>query len=181
MTPPGSLGVDNLLNHCTACQLCVSKCPSHVLAPAGLEYGLTGIMAPMMRFDRSFCNYDCSVCSNVCPTGAILPLTMAQKHATQVGRVVFDINKCIVYTHGTSCGACAEHCPTQAVSMADYRDGLTIPTTRPEFCVGCGGCEYACPALPDPAIRVQGLAVHGRARVPDPGRAEEPENIGFGF
>ena len=36
MSPPGSISHRNLLQHCTACHLCVSKCPSHVLKPAGM-------------------------------------------------------------------------------------------------------------------------------------------------
>ena len=44
MSPPGSISHKNLLQHCTSCHLCISKCPSHVLKPAGLEYGIGGIM-----------------------------------------------------------------------------------------------------------------------------------------
>ena len=49
MSPPGSGSHRNLLQHCTSCHLCVSKCPSHVLKPAGMEYGLGGIMQPVMK------------------------------------------------------------------------------------------------------------------------------------
>ncbi|MBO4724237.1 MAG: 4Fe-4S binding protein, partial [Bacteroidaceae bacterium] len=78
MSPPGSISHKNLLNHCTSCHLCVSKCPSHVLKPAGMEYGLGGIMQPVMKFDDGYCNYDCNLCSQVCPAGAIRPLTVEQ-------------------------------------------------------------------------------------------------------
>ena len=64
-----------------------------------------------------------------------------------MGYVVFIEENCIVYTDGTSCGACSEHCPTQAVAMVPYKDGLTIPHVNKEICVGCGGCEYVCPAV----------------------------------
>ena len=84
ISPPGSLGHEHLGQHCTACHLCISKCPSRVLKPALLEYGLSGMMQPMMYFDKGFCNYDCTVCSDVCPNGAILPLSIEEKHRTQV-------------------------------------------------------------------------------------------------
>ena len=113
MSPPGSVSHRNLLNHCTSCHLCVSKCPSHVLKPAGMEYGLGGIMQPVMKFDEGYCNYDCNLCSQVCPAGAIKPLTVEEKHKTQPGRVVFDINICVVNVNRTSCGACAEPLPLQ--------------------------------------------------------------------
>jgi ferredoxin len=44
-----------------------------------------------------------------------------------MGRVVFTMENCIVYNDETDCGACSEHCPTQAVSMVDFVDGLRIP------------------------------------------------------
>ena len=181
ISPPGSLGHEHLGQHCTACHLCISKCPSRVLKPALLEYGLSGMMQPMMYFDKGFCNYDCTVCSDVCPNGAILPLSVEEKHRTQVGRVVFVEDFCIVHTDGTSCGACSEHCPTQAVSMIPYRDGLTIPHTNPQICVGCGGCEYVCPATPHKAIYVEGEAVHQEALPFEDTGTDEVELDGFGF
>ena len=145
ITPPGSISREHFQQQCTSCHLCVSKCPSHVLKPAFMEYGLAGIMQPTVSFEKGFCNFDCTVCGDVCPNGAILPISVEQKHLTQMGYVVFIEENCIVYTDGTSCGACSEHCPTQAVAMVPYKDGLTIPHVNKEICVGCGGCEYVCP------------------------------------
>lgn len=158
--PPGSGSRAHLARHCTACHLCISKCPSRVLKPAFMEYGLAGMMQPVMFFEKGFCNFDCTVCGDVCPNKAISPLTVEEKHMTQVGRVVFLKDNCIVYRDNTSCGACSEHCPTQAVTMVPYKDGLTIPHTDPDICVGCGGCEYVCPVRPFRAIYVNGNEVH---------------------
>ena len=162
IAPPGALSVDHLQNKCVSCHLCVSKCPSHVIKPAFLEYGLAGMMQPKLYFDHGFCNYDCTICGDVCPTGAILPLTKEEKHATQMGKVQFIIENCIVYTDETNCGACSEHCPTQAVSMVPYKGSLTIPHTDTSICVGCGGCEYVCPAIPFKAIYVEGVSKHNQ-------------------
>lgn len=157
IAPPGTPTFDHLREKCISCHLCVSKCPSHVIKPAFLEYGLGGIMQPKLYFDHGFCNYDCTICGEVCPTGAILPLTKEEKNHTQMGQVQLIIENCIVYYDETSCGACSEHCPTQAVHMVPYKGMLTIPEIRPEICVGCGGCEYVCPAIPYKAIYVEGL------------------------
>ena len=127
VTPPGSVSREHFQQQCTSCHLCISKCPSHVLKPAFMEYGLAGVMQPTVSFEKGFCNFDCTVCGDVCPNGAILPISVKQKHLTQMGYVVFIEENCIVYTDGTSCGACSEHCPTQAVAMVPYKDGLTIP------------------------------------------------------
>lgn len=178
MSPPGSQSHKNLLQHCTACHLCVSKCPSHVLKPAGMEYGIGGIMQPVMKFDQGYCNYDCTICSEVCPNGAIKPLTVEKKHQTQPGRVVFDVNKCIVNIQHTSCGACAEHCPVQAIHMVPFQGGLTIPETTPDMCVGCGGCEFICPAH---AVHIEGNPVHLEARLPEQDQNIQTEDLDFGF
>lgn len=157
IAPPGTPTFDHLREKCISCHLCVSKCPSHVIKPAFLEYGLGGIMQPKLYFDHGFCNYDCTICGEVCPTGAILPLTKEEKNHTQMGQVQLIIENCIVYYDETSCGACSEHCPTQAVRMVPYKGHLTIPEIEPKICVGCGGCEYVCPAIPYKAIYVEGL------------------------
>lgn len=181
ITPPGSISREHFQRQCTSCHLCVSKCPSHVLKPAFMEYGLGGIMQPTVHFDKGFCNFDCTVCGDVCPNGAIRPLTVQQKHLTQIGYVVFIEENCIVYTDGTSCGACSEHCPTQAIAMVPYKGGLTIPQVNIDICVGCGGCEYVCPARPFRAVHIEGNLEQKQANPFTEKHEETGEIDGFGF
>ncbi len=180
IAPPGVPSIDHLLKKCISCHLCVSKCPSRVIKPALLEYGLGGMMQPTLYFDREFCNYDCTVCGDVCPTGAILPLTKEEKNHTQAGQVQLIIENCIVYNDETSCGACSEHCPTQAVRMVPYKGALTIPEINPEICVGCGGCEYVCPAIPFKAIYVEGVTTQRRITI-EHEEVDEIQVDDFGF
>ncbi|HQF40605.1 MAG TPA: 4Fe-4S binding protein [Opitutaceae bacterium] len=163
LSPPGSGGIARFLDRCTACQLCVSACPTHVLQPAFLEYGFAGLMKPRLDFDRSFCNFECHRCGEVCPDGAILPLPLEEKKLVRLGVAHIDYRRCIVQANGTDCAACSEHCPTQAVSTVPYGDNLRLPTMHPELCIGCGACEYACPVRPVRAITVKAHAVHSRA------------------
>lgn len=181
ITPPGSVSLEHFQKQCTSCHLCVSKCPSHVLKPAFMEYGLAGVMQPTVSFEKGFCNFDCTVCGDVCPNAAITPLTVEEKHLTQMGYVVFIEENCIVLTDGTSCGACSEHCPTQAVAMVPYKDGLTIPHVNTEICVGCGGCEYVCPARPFRAIYIEGNPVQKQAKPFKESETEKIEIDDFGF
>jgi ferredoxin len=167
VSPPGSQSIARFTQTCTACHLCVSACPTQVLQPALLEYGLAGILQPHMDYSISFCNFECTLCGQVCPSGAILPLGKETKQTTQLGIAQFLQEKCIVYTDQTACGACAEHCPTKAVQMVPYQKNLTIPAVRETLCVGCGACEYACPVRPRRAIYVTGHAVHQTAQAPE--------------
>jgi ferredoxin len=162
--PPGSLGVSAFLDHCTACHLCVSACPTGVLQPATLEFGLLGFLKPRLDFARAFCNFDCRRCGEVCPDGAIRLLDVAAKHVTKIGEVEFFKNKCVVVTNGTDCASCSEHCPTKAISTRSYGKNLRLPEINADLCIGCGACEYACPAKPDKAIKVHGLYRHGVAK-----------------
>ena len=164
VSPPGSISVERFNSKCTACGLCVSSCPTQVLQPSFLEYGFLGMMQP--RFDNSsgFCNFDCTICGDVCPTGAILPVIKDKKQLIQVGKAKFIEDNCIVKMQKTDCGACAEHCPTKAVHMIPYENNLVIPEVREEYCVGCGACEFACPVIPYKSIYVEGNPLHLTAK-----------------
>ena len=159
VAPPGAQSIEHLQVKCTACHLCISKCPSHVLQPAVMEYGLQGIMQPVMRYDKGYCLYDCTLCGEVCPTGAILPLALEQKRMTQLGHAVFHRECCVVARDGVECGNCAEHCPADAIKLQRGVDGRMYPQIEKALCIGCGACENLCPATPK-AIEVKGYKVH---------------------
>ena len=159
-SPPGSAGISQFNETCTACHLCVSVCPTKVLQPSFLEYGFWGMLQPFMDYKVNYCNFECTLCGDICPTGAIRPLPIEKKKITQVGKTTFIKGNCIVETEGTACGACSEHCPTKAVTMIDYKNKLKIPDVRNQYCVGCGACEYACPTKPYKAIYVEGNEIH---------------------
>jgi ferredoxin len=167
VSPPGSSGIAAFTSRCTACNLCVSACPTSVLQPSVSEYGIAGIMQPRMDFHHGFCNYECTRCTDLCPTGAIMPLMLEAKKLTQIGKTVFIKDNCIVKTEKTNCGACSEHCPTKACHLVPYEGRLLIPEVTDEICVGCGACEYACPTKPYKAIFVDGNPVHEAAKKPE--------------
>jgi ferredoxin len=181
VSPPGSQSHEYFNFNCTACHLCVSACPTKVLQPSFLEYGIGGMLQPRLDFSANFCNYECTVCSDVCPTQAIRKIDSKQKKTTQIGVVHFVKENCIVPTENTSCGACAEHCPTSAVHMVPYKDSLTIPETTTQICIGCGACEHACPARPNKAIYVDGNPVHQKASLPTVKKQEEVKMEDFPF
>ena len=171
VSPPGSRSIERFNKICTGCSLCVSACPNKVLQPAFLEYGLIGVMQPNMSYHKGLCEFDCTLCSEVCPTGAIVPITMEQKHLLQIGQVQFEKKNCVVETEKTDCGACSEHCPTKAVHMVPYGK-LFIPEIDQKICVGCGACEYACPTTPFKAIYVNGNPKHLAAEKPKTEKAK---------
>jgi ferredoxin len=181
VAPPGAGNIARFNDLCTACHLCVSACPYGVLQPALLDYGLSGLLQPHLEFTAGYCSYECNRCGEVCPTGALRPLELVAKQTVQLGVAHFIRDNCIVYTDHTACGACDEYCPTKAVHMVPYQDGLTIPHVRPGLCVGCGACENACPTRPHRAIYVEGHPVHQQARRPQAKPLQQKAPSGFPF
>ena len=161
LVPPGAKGLRNMRTHCTGCQLCVSVCPNQVLRPSTK---LETLMQPEMSYERGYCRPECTKCSEVCPAGAILKLTPADKSATQIGHAVWVEKNCVPLRDKVACGNCARHCPTGAITMvpsdADDADSLKIPVVNVERCIGCGACENLCPARPFSAIYVEGHEQH---------------------
>ncbi len=166
IAPPGARSIDRFVAQCTACQLCVSACPSHVLEPTLFGYGsVEGFMKPRLNFERSFCNINCTTCGDVCPDHAIARLSHADKQTTRIGVAHVRRSHCIVITDGTACGACAEHCPTAALQMKQHGAPHAEPVVDARYCIGCGACQFACPALPKKAVVVHGLDTHEKADV----------------
>lgn len=160
ITPPGSVSIRHLEKHCTACQLCVSSCPNNVLRPST---DLLHFMQPTMSFERGYCRPECTRCSEVCPAGAIKPISREEKTNIHVGHAVWVKDNCVVLTDGVSCGNCARHCPTGAIQMVDYEGPngtVQVPAVDENKCIGCGACEHLCPARPFSAIYVEGNVTH---------------------
>ena len=155
-----------------------------ILKPAGFNFGWGYAFKPhLVYYEMAFCNYECTVCSEICPNGAIERIDVPEKKITQIGIAQFERSRCVVITDGTSCGACSEHCPVQAVRMEPYRDGLTLPHVYDELCIGCGGCESICPVRPVKAINILANDVHRTAQLPpeEDVKPVDTEELDFGF
>ena len=161
LTPPGSLSAQNMAHNCTGCQLCISQCPNQVLRPSS---DLLHLMQPVMSYERGYCRPECNRCSEVCPAGAIKPIKPEDKASTQIGHAVWVKKNCVVLTDDVECGNCARHCPVGAIEMVpsnpDDEESPYVPAVNEARCIGCGACEYLCPARPFSAIYVEGHEVH---------------------
>ena len=162
LVPPGAKSLRHFSQHCTACQLCVSECPNNVLRPST---NLDTLMQPEMSYEDGYCRPECTRCSEVCPAGAIRPITVAEKSSTRIGHAVWIKKNCLPVADGVECGNCARHCPSGAIFMvhidANDNESPKIPVIDTERCIGCGACENLCPARPFSAIYVEGHERHG--------------------
>ena len=172
--PPGALSEPEFLKRCVKCGECMKVCITNGLQPTLLEAGLEGIWTPRLVPRIGYCEYHCTLCGQVCPTGAIARLTRAEKMDIKIGLAAIDKSRCLPHSQGMACIACQEVCPTspKAVWLQEAifknRDGASIRLDQPHVdlqrCIGCGICEKVCPVSDRPAIYVTSL---GESRSPE--------------
>ena len=157
--PPASLDEDAFLDRCIRCGNCMKVCITNGLQPVMLQSGPEGIWTPQLVPEIGYCEYNCTLCGNTCPTGAIRRLTLDRKHDTRLGLAVIDRGTCIAWAQNRQCIVCREHCPIPGKAIKIIQDkvgAVTVlkPVVDKTLCVGCGICQNKCPVRPVRAIRV---------------------------
>lgn len=162
--PPGALVEDEFEARCVRCGECMKVCINNALQPAFLEAGPEGMFSPVVVARVGYCEYNCTLCGQVCPTGAIREISVDEKHEVVIGRAWFDRNRCLPWAKATTCLVCEEMCPVpdKAIKMREETavdaEGNEVLIKRPYLedglCTGCGTCENKCPLPGQAAVRV---------------------------
>ncbi len=180
--PPGALPEDDFVGRCVRCGECMKVCIGNGLQPAFLQGGLEGMFSPVLKARTGYCEYNCTLCGQVCPTGAIEKLAVEKKKKVKIGNAWFDKNRCLPHAKGIPCIVCEEHCPThdKAIkfkeAVVENIRGENVRVKQPylvdQLCVGCGICETKCPLSGDSAVIVTsaGESRHPDQALPDTGR-----------
>jgi len=164
--PPGSVPEERFLDLCIRCEQCMKVCPGPVLQAAGLVHGFEALWAPVAVFPHAGCHPDCNFCTQVCPTGAIQPLSLADKRRFVIGLAVVDTGTCLPHHGERDCQLCFDECNAAGYRAIEMRpiqlatgpvpEGtfspeeieqmgrILAPFVKPDACVGCGLCEYRC-------------------------------------
>jgi len=154
--PPGA-SEDSITGKCIRCGECVRVCPSASIQPAQSASGWDSTWSPHLVMRRGYCDYSCNACGQVCPTGAIAPLSLEKKRREVIGVAAIDREKCIPFKEDRECIVCEEMCPLpeKAVKLArDLEHKALRPRVLTDVCTGCGICEKQCPVNGVSAIRV---------------------------
>jgi MauM/NapG family ferredoxin protein len=163
LRPPGAVAEEEFLRRCIRCGECMKVCIGGALHPAFFQAGGIGLWTPLLIPRIGYCEYNCTLCGQVCPTGAIKLLDLPEKQKTVIGLAVFDKNRCLPFAKAEECLVCEEHCPTgkkaivfeeKDVEIAGEARRIKIPRVVKDLCVGCGICETKCPLDGASAVRV---------------------------
>jgi polyferredoxin/Pyruvate/2-oxoacid:ferredoxin oxidoreductase delta subunit len=164
LRPPGAQNEAEFLKKCVRCGECMKVCLKSALYPDYHKAGLYGFFMPVLIPRLGYCEYNCNLCGQVCPTGAIPNQPLEKKKKNIIGAAAFDKNHCLPYAKKIDCIVCEEHCPipekairTEPVEMKNF-EGKTVTVKQPyiveDLCNGCGICEYVCPLEGKSAVEV---------------------------
>jgi polyferredoxin len=184
LRPPGAVDETDFLSRCIRCGECMKVCPNNSLHPTLTEAGLEGLWTPTLVPRIGYCEPSCTLCSEVCPTGAIWQITPKDKgwvvavggpqhQPVRLGTAFYDRGRCLPWALATDCIVCEEWCPVspkaiyveeaRVIDSAGKTKTVKQPRVDPSRCVGCGACEYACPLQERPAVYVTSI---GESRSP---------------
>jgi ferredoxin len=174
LRPPGALEETRFVGLCIRCGNCARACPERIIRPDLGEHGIAGLLAPVVEFRddscresskpdtgvvpseslKHYCREDCTRCTEVCPSGALVPLAADDKPTAVIGLARVDMNLCLL-GDDRDCAVCRTWCPYEAITLEFSEAEYTLtPRIDPRKCPGCGACEVYCPTTPDKAIVV---------------------------
>jgi len=157
--PPGSVPEQEFLQMCIRCGECFKACPYNVLQPLGFEQGLEGLWTPQVVADHAGCAPSCNACGQVCPTGAIRALSLAEKKSARMGLAIVNEQTCLPYAGREACQLCVDECSAAGYHAIEFLQvhtevddqgrpiegtGFVAPVVLAEKCVGCGLCQMSC-------------------------------------
>lgn len=158
--PPGAVDEDEFLRRCIKCGQCMRVCPTNVIQPAGLAFGLEALWTPVLvyRLGTSGCQLNCIACSHLCPTGALRPVSLAERRGTgdfagrgglKMGTAFMDRGRCLAWAMNTPCIVCQENCPVSPKAII----------TREHFEPAAGAGEPVVAGTEGTIIRLRGAAL----------------------
>ncbi len=160
--PPGSVPEKEFLEMCIRCGECFKACPNNVLQPEAFQQGLEGLWTPLVNANWAGCESSCNACGQVCPTGAIRALPLAEKKVARMGLAIVNESTCLPFAGREACDLCVVECNAAGYRAIEFKqvgtevdqDGVPIPGTGysapvvlADKCVGCGLCQTRCHAI----------------------------------
>lgn len=168
--PPGSVPESEFLAKCARCGLCVRSCPNKILKLVDIDKKCDDATSTKLKKDiqpsvslkiifngspqvdfsegAHYCEKNCVLCGQICPTGAISFLTVEEKASAPIALVELNVEHCMLY-YNQECSICRRECPYDAIEIVwNEEEYLNLPLINESVCVGCGQCVLSCPGEP---------------------------------
>lgn len=157
--PPASVPEREFLQMCIRCGECFKACPNDVLQPISFQQGFEGLWTPQVVADWAGCESSCNACTQVCPTGAIRAIDLAEKKVCRIGLAEVNFQTCLPYAGREACQLCVDECVAAGYHAIEFTrvgteadadgnpiegTGYLAPVVLPDKCVGCGLCQTRC-------------------------------------
>jgi len=166
--PPGA--TRDFLARCIRCGKCMEACPFDSIRFLGVSAGAL-VHTPYIDPLKTPC-YLCQKrgpdgkdkplskflrCGEACPTGALVKIVNDKEVLGKVpeqykmGTSVLNRKICLAWQYD-SCGECYYNCLLKDKALRDRPPGEFLesgtgvkPYVDPDYCIGCGMCNYVCP------------------------------------
>ncbi|QEG43613.1 4Fe-4S binding protein [Roseimaritima ulvae] len=160
--PPGSVPEKEFLEMCIRCGECFKACPNNVLQPEAFQQGLEGLWTPLVNANWAGCESSCNACGQVCPTGSIRALPLAEKKVARMGLAIVNESTCLPFAGREACDLCVVECNAAGYRAIEFKQvgtevdqdgvpiagtGFSAPVVLADKCVGCGLCQTRCHAI----------------------------------
>ena len=157
--PPGSVPEQDFLQMCIRCGECFKACPNDVLHAVGFQQGLEGLWTPHVVANWAGCESSCNACTQVCPTGAIRAIPLAEKRVCHIGLAELNLQTCLPHAGKEACQLCVDECHHAGYHAIEFTrvhteidaagnpvedSGYLAPVVLADKCVGCGLCQTRC-------------------------------------
>ena len=144
-----------------------------------------GLWTPKVVADWSGCKPGCNNCGQVCPTGAIRALPLAEKRAARMGLAAVNEQTCLPHAGREACSQCVHACADAGYNAIEYvrvhvevdeqgmpvaDSGFSAPMIRADKCVGCGLCQARCYSI---NVKEKGLLAESAVHVQAGGDRED--------
>ena len=165
---------------CIRCGECFKACPNNVLQPLGFQQGLEGLWTPHVVADWAGCESSCNACGQVCPTGAIRALPLAEKKVARMGLAIVNQQDLPAVRRAARPASSASMSATRPATTRSSSPasaprstptgspiegtGFLAPVVLADKCVGCGLCQTRC----------YGINVRGRSCCPNRPSSSRP-------
>ncbi|MFC2124629.1 4Fe-4S dicluster domain-containing protein [Bacteroidota bacterium] len=144
--PPSALPDSDFNLICARCGNCSSVCPTHIIKQSDNTSKIGSLLTPIVDFTESYCLPECTVCGDVCPSGAITKFKEGEKNDLFMASVKINLDDCWL-NHQKDCDLCRYHCKYDAIEIKKTEENLiAFPVLYEDKCVGCAACKIVCPA-----------------------------------